>query len=293
MVANRPAVSAAGALVWRYGSTEPEVVVIHRPKWADWSLPKGKLDPGESTPAAAVREVLEETGLRVRLGIPLPEQQYTVGDGQPRAKVVSYWAAQPGFHADLRHFQPNDEVDAVRWLPLSRARQQLSYAHDVELVEALAQRAYDSNPLLVVRHALARSRKTWKGDDSERALNAAGSRQAVALSPLLTAYGVRRVVSSDAARCVDSVLPFVNAARAKITLDPALSEQRADPERIRQRLTTALSNRQRIALCSHRHVLPDIFAALGVEPVAMAVADVVVLHRAGGVVTALEHHRAS
>ncbi len=291
MALNRP-ITAAGAVVWRYDSTEPEVVVIHRPRWSDWSLPKGKLDPGESAPAAAVREVLEETGLRVRLGVRLPDQHYHVGDGQPRPKVVSYWAARAGSDADLRRFQPNDEVDKVRWLPLSVAQQRLSYGHDVGLVETFAQAPYDSSPLLVIRHAQARDRKTWRGEDSERTLNAAGSRQAMALSPLLAAYGVRRVVSSDAARCVDTVLPFANATRAKVALDPALSEQRADAERIRERLGVALGSRRRIALCSHRPVLPEIFAALGVELVVMSAADVVVLHRAQGAVLAMEHHAA-
>jgi len=288
---NRP-IRAAGAVVWRYGSIEPEVVVIHRPRWSDWSLPKGKLDPGESAPAAAVREVLEETGLRVRLGVPLPDQHYHVGDGQPRPKIVSYWAARAGSDADLRRFQPNDEVDKVRWLPLSVAQQRLSYGHDVGLVEGFAQAAYDSSPLLVIRHAQARDRKTWRGEDSERTLNAAGSRQAIALSPLLAAYGVRRVVSSDAALCVDTVLPFANATRAKVELDPNLSEQCADPGRIAKRLSTALADRRRIAYCSHRPVLPDVFVALGIEPRAMSAADVVVLHRADGAVVATEHHAA-
>lgn len=285
-------IRAAGAVVWRYGSTEPEIVLIHRPRWADWSLPKGKLDPRESTPAAAVREVHEETGLRIRLGVPLPDQHYHVGDGQPRPKIVSYWAARAGSDADLRRFRPNDEVDKVRWFSVSQAKERLSYGHDVALIETFAQAAYDSSPLLVIRHAEARDRETWRGEDSERTLNAAGSRQAVALSPLLAAYGVRRVVSSDAARCVDTVLPFANATRAKIALDPALSEQRADSKLIRKRLAAALESRRRIALCSHRKVLPEIFTALGIEPVAMSKADTVVLHRAEHAIVATEHHRA-
>ncbi len=290
MAPHRP-IQAAGAVVWRPGGAEPEVVLIHRPRWSDWSFPKGKLDPGESAPAAAVREVLEETGLRVRLGVPLPDQHYHVGDGQPRAKVVSYWAARAGADTDLGQFRPNDEVDEVGWIPLSQARQQLSYVHDVGLVEAFSQTVYDSSPLLVLRHARARNRKTWKKDDSSRPLSAEGSRQATALSPVLAAYGVRRVISSDAVRCADTVLPFVNATRAKITLETALSEQRQNAQRIRKRLTTAMESRRRIAVCSHRLVLPEIFSALGVEPIAMSAADVVVLHRESGVVVAIEHHQ--
>ncbi len=285
-------IRAAGAVVWRHGNNEPEVVLIHRPKWADWSLPKGKLDLGEPTPAAAAREVNEETGLTVRLGPALPDQHYDVGDGAPRPKLVSYWAARARGDADLTRFEPNDEVDEARWLPLSQARQQLTYPHDAVLLESFARTSYDSSPLLVVRHAQAHSRKTWKGNDSERTLNGTGDRQAVALASLLTAYGVRRVLSSDAVRCVDTVLPFVNAASSRMRLVTALSEEASDTERIRVVMQRVLSGHGRIAICSHRLVLPDIFSALGLEPVAMSPADVVVVHRSGGRAVAVEHHSA-
>lgn len=285
-------IRAAGAVVWRFGSTEPEVVLIHRPRWADWSLPKGKLDEGESTPAAAVREVWEETGLRVRLGVPLPDQHYEVGDGQPRPKSVSYWTARPRGEADLSRFQRNDEADVACWSPLSEALQRLSYPHDAVLLETFAQTSYASSPLIVVRHAQAHNRKTWNGDDSERTLNAAGEAQAARLSPLLTAYGIRRVVSSDAVRCVDTVLPFVNADRVKLRLNTGISEDAADPARIRALMQRAIRNRRPIALCSHRPVLPEIFASLGLGSIEMSPADAVVLHRAHGHVVAVEHHRA-
>ncbi len=285
-------IRAAGAVVWRYGINEPEIVLIHRPRWQDWSFPKGKLDPGELTPVAAAREVREETGLAVRLGVALPEQRYGVGDGAPRPKRVYYWAARARGDADLTGFEANGEVDEACWLPLSQARQRLSYPHDVALVDSFAQTPYKSSPLLVVRHAQARSRKAWRGDDSERTLNGSGDRQATALAPLLAAYGVRRVVSSDASRCVDTVLPFVNATGAKLRLDAALSEEATDPGRIRVRMQRALSGRSRLAICSHRLVLPDIFAALGLDPIAMSPAEAVVVHRAAGRVVAVEHHPA-
>jgi 8-oxo-dGTP diphosphatase len=285
-------IRAAGAVVWRNGGTEPEVVLIHRPRWVDWSFPKGKVDPGELTPVTAVREVAEETGLTIRLGPALPDQQYDVGDGAPHLKHVSYWTARARGEADLTRFEANSEVDEACWLPLSEARQRLSYPHDAALLETFAQTSYASSPLLVVRHAQARSRKAWKGDDSERTLHGTGGRQAVALSPLLAAYGVRRVVSSDAVRCVDTVLPYVNAESAKLRLDATLSEEASDAGRIRARMQRALGSRGRVAFCSHRKVIPDLFAALGLEPIEMAPADAVVLHRAAGSIVAVEHHRA-
>lgn len=293
MAVSRP-VRAAGAVVWRLASQEPELLLVHRPRYDDWSLPKGKLNPGETAPAAAVREVVEETGLRIlRLGPPLPDQHYTVGgtDG-PRAKVVTYWAVRAPAGSDVSTFEPNDEVDDVRWCALSKARQQLTYPRDADLLEPFERLPHGSVPLLIVRHAEAHNRASWAGDDSERPLNAAGHRQSAALVSLLGAYDVRRVVSSDALRCVDTVLPFVNAAKTAVKLDPGLSEEELDPKTVARRMRRALGNRARVAFCTQRPVLPLIFESLGIEPVLVEPADVVVVHRRRGKVDAVEHHRA-
>jgi len=128
-------VKASGGVVWRRGEDGVEVVVVHRPRYDDWSLPKGKLDPGEGWEQAALREVLEEVGLRCRLGAELPSVHYT--DGKGRAKVVRYWLMEP---EDEPAFQPNDEVDEMRWLAPGAAEALLSYPRDAELVRAAADR---------------------------------------------------------------------------------------------------------------------------------------------------------
>ena len=130
-------VKASGGVVWRPGpGGAPELVVVHRPRYDDWSLPKGKLDPGESWEDAAVREVEEEVGLRCRLGPELPPVAYR--DNKGRAKVVRYWLMEP--RDGVARFEPNDEVDEMRWVGTEEAERLLSYPHDAALVRAAAER---------------------------------------------------------------------------------------------------------------------------------------------------------
>ena len=124
-------VKASGGVVWRRRDDgSPELVVVHRPRYDDWSLPKGKLDPGESWEDAALREVEEEVGLRCRLGDELPPVGYR--DNKGRAKAVRYWLMEPVDGG--APFTPNDEVDEMRWVDLEEAAALLSYPHDAELV---------------------------------------------------------------------------------------------------------------------------------------------------------------
>ena len=122
-------VKASGGVVWRRAGDHVEVVVVHRPRYDDWSLPKGKLDPGESWEDAALREVWEEVGLRCRLGAELPPVAYA--DAKGRQKAVRYWLMEPEAYLV---FEPNDEVDEMRWLDGERAAELLSYPRDAELV---------------------------------------------------------------------------------------------------------------------------------------------------------------
>ena len=129
-------VKAAGGVVWRRGAKgEAELVVVHRPSYDDWSLPKGKLDPGETWSSAALREVEEEVGLRCRLGDELPPVAYR--DGKGREKAVRYWLMEPDGAAP---FIPNDEVDEMRWVDVAAAAALLSYPHDAELVRVAEER---------------------------------------------------------------------------------------------------------------------------------------------------------
>jgi 8-oxo-dGTP diphosphatase len=281
-----PPVKAAGCVVWRHGSRGPEVLLVHRPRYDDWSYPKGKLDRGESFLAAAVREVEEETGLHVRLGPRLPDQEYPVRGG--RLKHVAYWAASPPKRPKISAFEPNHEIDELRWLELGAARKLMTYERDKSLLKAFRRSAYDSTPLLIVRHTQARKRKTWKGDDHDRPLLAQGKEEARRLIPALDAFGISRVISSSAARCVDTVLPYVNAGYARLTVTKGLSEEEATEKSVRKIVSAAVESDKRVAICSHRPVLPMIFEVIGLKPLALPAGGIVVVHRRSREILATE-----
>jgi 8-oxo-(d)GTP phosphatase len=288
-------VPAAGALVWRpaagtsAGAGGVDVLLVHRPRYDDWSFPKGKLDPGEHVTTAAVREVGEETGLDVRLGIPLPQQQYAAAPGL--TKRVHYWAARPvGDDRAVEDYPPNREVDEVRWLRLDRARERLSYARDVDVLDAFAVGAFRCEPLLVLRHAQALARETWSGPDRERGLAAAGEREACALVPLLRAYGMRRVLSSDAVRCTSTVRPYAEAAGLRVEVDHRLSEEGLHDRAVARRVEALLADDTPTVVCSHRPALPAVFDALGVPDPGLRPGAFVVVHHEHGRLRATEQH---
>jgi 8-oxo-dGTP diphosphatase len=245
---------AAGCVVTRPAGDEPEVLLVHRPRYDDWSLPKGKLDAGEHETTAAVREVLEETGYRVALRRPLPRRRYEVG-GEP--KVVHYWRA---VIMDEESFTPGDEVDEIRWLPVSEAASLITQADDATIVKLATEPA--GTPFIVLRHGHAVKRADWSGDDVDRPLTVAGVEQADALVERLTAFGVQRVHSSAARRCADTVRPFSLAAGVPLASEPALTEEsfRAAPSDALQRVSGLLADTWRTGepavLCGHRPYLP-------------------------------------
>jgi 8-oxo-(d)GTP phosphatase len=285
-------VLAAGAVVWRTVGDAVDVLLVHRPRYDDWSFPKGKLDPGEHALAAAVREVAEETGVRTRLGLPLPTQEY---DASGVAKRVHYWAARPadgsGGQQDVNAYVPNKEVDRVTWCPIEEARRRLTYPRDVDVLEAFGVSAYRSEPLVVLRHAQALPRGSWTGPDHERALAPEGEEQASALVPLLQAYGIRRLLSSDAVRCTTSVQPYADAAGLRVEVDHRLSEQGCESVAVSRRMRRLLEKDAPLLVCSHRPVLPEMFRALGVRDPALHPGELLVVHHEQLQVRATEQHR--
>src|SRR5579859_782060 len=168
-------IQAAGAVLWRARAGCIETALVHRPKYDDWSFPKGKSLPGEHVLLTAVREVEEETGVRPALGRRLISLRYPV-DGQ--IKRVEYWAARP---VSPERFIPGDEVDALAWLPLPEARERLSYMRDVTLLDSFTAGPPDSAPVILLRHASAVAKKAWRKaghtDDRARPLSDLGRAQ--------------------------------------------------------------------------------------------------------------------
>lgn len=284
---------AAGGIVWRKrpvaGRDEPgvEILLIHRPSYDDWTFPKGKADPGERPQTTAVREISEETGLRVRLGAPLPTVQYPVAAGH---KVVRYWCARQVGSGDAP-FTPNREVDELRWVRMRDAARALTYQHDRELLEAFRdlreQQVHRTRTLIVLRHGKAAGRETWEGDDLDRPLAPPGRTQAKRLVALLQAYGVRRVVSSPALRCAQTVEPYAHSISTFLEIDDRLSEQ-TRTSHVERSLTALLERKKPVVVCSHRPTLPAIFDAVGAEPVELAPGRGLVIHHRKGRVLATE-----
>jgi 8-oxo-dGTP diphosphatase len=261
------AVYAAGGVVWRLVEGKLSVLLIHRTAYRDLTLPKGKVDPGETLAETAAREIFEETGIRVSLGVPVGVSRYRMPN--KRQKIVHYWAAE-ATDAAIRSsaFVPNREIAALEWLSPKKALKRLSYPVDVEILENFLRFVDDgvltTFPIIVLRHAKAVAREEWKGKDAARPLSPRGRRQANAAVGQLVAFGPRRVVSSPAVRCVKTVAPLAAAIGRRIEQTPLISqdaweEGRSDARRV---IGERVRSRKPSVLCSHGPVLPDLMSEL-------------------------------
>ncbi|MDT0181175.1 NUDIX domain-containing protein [Microbacterium sp. ARD31] len=261
------AVYAAGGVVWRMVDGKLLVLAIHRTKYRDITLPKGKVDPGETLAETAVREILEETGIRVHLGVPVGISKYRLPS--KRTKIVHYWSTEATEEA-IRgsSFVPNREIAAIEWLTPKKALERLSYPVDVEILENFLHLVDDgvlaTFPVVVLRHGKATPREDWKGKDAARPLTDRGKRQAKAAVGPLRAFGIRRVVSSDAVRCVDTVAPLAKALGRDIRRTELISQDaweggHAD---VRTVVGKRVRSRKAAVLCSHRPVIPTIMSEL-------------------------------
>lgn len=289
--APRPAdIIAAGAVVTRKGG---DVLLVHRPKYDDWSFPKGKIDPGEHITAAAVREVAEETGLDIRLGPPLGPQRYTVTYGERRRKRVHYWVGRVVGDDDVSGYLVNGEIDEVAWVPRDKVADRLDYDYDRATLAEYELLRKKSFPLVILRHGRARTRHGWTKDDRERPLTKAGEFQAEQVVPVLGAYGVQHLLTSSSRRCWRTVAPYADVAGLDMDDTDDLSEEDATPDLVAAQVDGLLARKESALLCTHRPVLPMVFERLGLEQVPMRPGAVFVAHHRRGRIVATEYHDVS
>ncbi|MCV7054237.1 NUDIX hydrolase [Mycolicibacterium gilvum] len=253
----KTSIMAAGAVLWRPqdGTDAPEIAIIHRPRYDDWSLPKGKVDPGETDTVAAVREIEEETGFRSHLGRRLPTVTYPV-DGA--VKKVRYWAAR----AVGGEFVPNDEVDEMKWLPADRAIAELGYPHDRKVVRRFLKLPADTKTVLIVRHGTAGDKKRYRGDDRKRPLDKHGRAQAESLVGQLLAFGAAELFAADRVRCRQTLEPLAEELGVSIAGEPTLTEEAyaEDRKAARARILDIAETAGTPVICSQGKVIPDLIA---------------------------------
>ena len=254
------AIIAAGGVVWRRDSEgEIQVLLVHRPRYDDWSLPKGKLEEGEALISCAYREILEETGISIKLGPYIGSVEYYVPDG---LKSVSYWSAS--LIEDRSTFHPNEEVDQIIWLDLESAILRVTRDSDGYILERFGVTPYDSSALIMLRHAKALERAEWQGEDEDRPLQLIGQLQAKRMLSLYQVFGLDEIHTSDAVRCLDTVSQMAKSLQLTPTITNAVSEytyKRNKDKAIDYAKELIKKNRQTI-LCSHHPVLPRMMEKL-------------------------------
>ena len=324
---DRDLIRAAGAVVWRPGQAGQDIALVHRPRCDDWSFPKGKCERDEHLLATAVREVLEETGLRIVLGRRLAPSVYQSARGLKR---VSYWAARC---VGSEGFVPNHEVDQVQWLPAAQARDRLSYERDVAVLDEFSSGPAMTVPVVLLRHAAAGHKSDWASGraaaaqgagaaDLARPLDARGLAEANILAGLLACYGRCQVISSAAERCAATVRPYAAAMGVAVQVELALTVT-SEPASGADLLTAGARTGPRLAssgpaslagqgtrltaslatsgeptlICAHRENLPGLieaaFGALGARPPlaeSLGKAEFWVLQSADGMLVSQERH---
>lgn len=290
-------VFAAGGVLWRGDPWDPGVAVIHRPKYDDWSLPKGKAKVGEHLIVTALREVREETGYRPRIGPFLTTFQYPVTTGgRTSTKVVTYWSMRSAGGS----FQANSEVDQMKWVSIDKARARLTAPSDRAVLDTFRLARRDTEPLLLIRHGATQeaSRKT-KGCPEGRPLNRAGRDQAVSLVPVLERLGVTDLLSADLAASVDMLTPFATATGLEVRREAQLNDAGfvGNETDVADLVRRDAASNEALVVCGGKRVIAGLLSTLGYSPyvrrpreTALKKGGLWLLHHRDGVVSAYEKH---
>ena len=253
-------IETAGAVLWTYGlDNQLLIALIHRPRYDDWSLPKGKVEKGESAISCAYREVMEETGFTGRFG---PELGETVYDTEGSSKRVRYWSARA---SDAPTGEPNPvEVDEVRWLSPPEARALLTLIDDQSILDFFMEFGPETTPLVLLRHAKAVKRDEWDGDDDDRPLDQIGERQAKRMLPNFLPYGIVEIYSSEAIRCLETVEPLSRSLELKAVISQDLGEYLyvTNSDLSLSFAQDLISQGKPTIVCSHNPILPKLVKKL-------------------------------
>ena len=252
-------IQAAGAVLWRKSDiSQLEIAVIHRPRYDDWSLPKGKVESGESHISAGYREIQEETGYESTFGPEIGTVVYKL-EGAP--KEVRYWAAA----ATIKTGTPNpQEVDEVLWLAPKKAKEKLTNKDDRAIIDFFLDFGADTFPIILLRHAKALKRTEWDGDDGDRPLEHRGQLQAKRLLPIYLPYGISEVHTSDALRCIETIDLMTRLIEKTAIFSADLSEygyakdREAPLDYVQDLMNRGIS----AIVCSHNPIIPKVVKKL-------------------------------
>ena len=285
-------IRAAGALLWReIAAGEIEIALVHRPRYDDWSLPKGKIDENETALACAYREVFEETGIKARFTRQLGSVEYEDNGAQKRVK---YWVAQALGASD---FVANEEVDQLRWLKPTDSIELATHQSDKEMIERFLEIEGPTDTLIILRHTKALERGDWDGDDSLRTLNENGLAQAKSLIDHLAPFAIDEIYSSDFTRCVQTVSPLGESRGLLVSKVPSLNEAtfESDPERSISFANALKQDERNILICSHNPVIPTMLRGIlntklkNKDLIKLEPGDAWLVHRVKGEIVALDY----
>ncbi len=285
-------IRAAGALLWReIAAGEIEIALVHRPRYDDWSLPKGKIDENETALACAYREVFEETGIQARFTRQLGSAEYQDNGAQKRVK---YWVAQ-ALGASV--FVANEEVDQLRWLKPTDSIELATHQSDKEMIERFLEIAEPTDTLIILRHTKALERGDWDGDDSLRTLNESGLAQAKSLIEHLAPFAIDEIYTSDFTRCVQTVSPLGESCGLVVSKVPSLNEAtfESDPERSISFANALKQDERNILICSHNPVIPTMLRGIlntklkNKDLIKLEPGDAWLVHRVKGEIVALDY----
>jgi len=286
-------IRAAGALLWREtGDLTVEIALIHRPRYDDWSLPKGKIELGETALQCAYRELLEETGIRATFTRQLGSVEYEESGQQKRVK---YWAAHCALNQSK--FIANEEVDQLKWLPVSEALAAVTHESDKSIIQKFSDEEKHTDTLIILRHTKALERGDWDEEDSLRTLDETGFDQAQLLIKHLQPFAIDELYTSDYTRCVQTVTPIAHSRGLSITTVSSLNEEsfELDPERAITFANALKQDQKNILICSHNPVIPTMLRGIlntrlkNKDLIKLEPGDAWIVHRVRGEIVGLDY----